>query len=103
METAMPPVNGSVVEKTHQLQTELWRRRLLDARARHETALANLARVIDSNAADCRPHPDSWKSVLQARFAESDALSVYIDALRVYSALSYPAPETSLTRSYGAT
>jgi hypothetical protein len=95
--------NGGVLEKTHRLQTELWRRRLIDARSRHESAVAELTRIIESNAPDSLPHPDAWKTVLQARFAESDALSVYIEALRVYSALSRGAGEEMKVSSAGGT
>ena len=79
----------TVLDKTHQLQTELWRRRVADARSRHRSAVADLTRVIESNAdVDGPPRPDAWKTVLEARFHESDALSVYIEALKAYSALS---------------
>jgi hypothetical protein len=78
-------------DREHEM--ELWRRRLLDARSRHRSAVADLTRIIESNSPeDNAPHPESWKRVLEARFEESDALSLYIEALRVYSALALAPP-----------
>jgi len=90
----------TVLDKTHQLQTELWRRRVADARSRHRSAVADLTRVIESNSAvDGPPAPDAWKTVLEARFHEADALSVYIEALKAYSSLALAVASTDKART----
>ncbi len=82
------PENG-ILDKARRLQLELWRRRLAEAQVHHQEALGELTRTIEANGlGEAAPHPDAWKGVLEARVAESDALSVYIEALRVYSALA---------------
>lgn len=86
---------SGVIEKSRGLQKELWRQRLVAARTRHEAAFAELRRIMDMNAPDRELHPNSWQGVLEARFAESDALSEYIEALKVYSAFTGVAGESS--------
>ena len=79
-----------VLEKSRVLARELWRRRLLEALARHKEAAARLTSAIESNPPAGPVTRDGWQQILEARFAEADALSAYIEALRVYSSIADP-------------
>jgi hypothetical protein len=98
---AWAPPEG-VIDKSRRLQQELWRRRLAAARSRHTDASAELRRVMEANSPESDLQPDGWQGVLEARFAEADALSDYIEALKVYSAFLARAAAAKAQRAESA-
>ena len=73
-----------VLTKSQMLRTELWRRRLADARSRYEAAVNDLRRAIEANSEGATSR-DGWQEILEVRFRESDALSEYITVLRTFA------------------
>ena len=76
----------NILERSQRLHQELLARRVAMAKLRHEAALARLQQAIADYHPNGEPHADGWQKILEARFAEADALSEYITALRAYGA-----------------
>jgi hypothetical protein len=81
---------SGILERSQRLHQELLAQRVASAKSRHEAALARLQQAIAEHQPDSDPQPDGWQKILEARFAEADALSEYITALRAYSAAPIP-------------
>lgn len=76
---------AALFERSQRLHQELLARRVASAKARHDAALAALQRTLAANQPNCAPEPDGWRGILEARFAEADALSEYVAALRAFA------------------
>ena len=74
-----------ILARSQRLHQQLLARRLASAKHRHDAALAALQQVIATSHEGCESNPESWRHILEARFAEADALSDYIAALRAYA------------------
>jgi hypothetical protein len=83
-------MTSGILERSQRLHQELLAQRVAAALARHQAALSRLQQTIADNHPNGDRHPDGWREILAARFAEAEALSEYIAALRAYSAA--PAP-----------
>jgi len=80
-------ITSGILERSQRLHQELLAQRVASAKSRHDAALAALQEAIATNHPASGPVPDGWRGILEARFAEADALSEYIAALRAWSSL----------------
>jgi hypothetical protein len=64
-----------------------WRRRILKARRRHRESTAEFQRVLEEKRREAAATAEGLHEVLKARFEEADALSEYLEVLRVYTML----------------
>ena len=70
---------SGILERSQRLHMELLAQRVASAKSLHEAALARLQEALAEGDAE------GWHGILEARFAEADALSAYMAALRAYS------------------
>ena len=64
-----------------------WKRRLNESRRRHKAATAEFHRILEEQQDQATATAYELQEILKARFDESGALSDYLEALRIYSAL----------------
>lgn len=80
MRTELPKLPSAEVAR-------FWRLRISQARLRHREASTEFLRILEEKRRLATATPQGLHEILKARFAEAEALSEYLDVLRIYSTL----------------